>query len=273
MLSKLTRYSGRPTTLQLLAILVVITITIITIYQWFIYPPEVSITNQHANTQLIVNTETQKQDTQTINKPFTDWVINLTTHLNGQNSSGSQYLNTLLLFVFLSLTTSIGLPRQIAALVAGLNLGVFIGVLVATLATTVGCLITFSVSRYLLSENIARKYPTKLEQISAFLAEQTFLKALIIRILPLGSNFLTNIIAGVSKVSMPAYVSGSFVGFIPQMILFSLAGSGMRLGATNELAVSIILFIIALLLSVFVVRKHRIKSNQGKSLSVKNKEG
>ena len=189
---------------------------------------------------------------------LSDWTIALVEGLNWQQADNSPYLNTLLLFLFLSLGTSIGLPRQIAALVAGINLGALLGVIVATLAATLGCLITFNVSRYLLSKKITHKYPKQLAKLSAFLSEQTFLKAIVIRILPLGSNFLTNIIAGVSKVSMRAYVSGSFVGFIPQMVIFSLAGSGIRLGAQNELMASGILFIIALLISTYLVKKHNI---------------
>jgi uncharacterized membrane protein YdjX (TVP38/TMEM64 family) len=188
---------------------------------------------------------------------LSDWTISLVDRLNWQREGSSQSLNTLLLFVFLSLATSIGLPRQIAALVAGINLGALLGVIIATLAATLGCLITFAVSRYLLSERITRKYPDKLAKLSTFLGEQTFLKAIVIRILPLGSNFLTNIIAGVSKVSMRAYVSGSFVGFIPQMIIFSLAGSGIRLGAQSELIASGALFVIALLISAYLVKKHK----------------
>jgi len=188
---------------------------------------------------------------------LSDWTIRLIDKLNWQQEGSSQSLNTLLLFVFLSLATSIGLPRQIAALVAGINLGALLGVIVATLAATLGCLLTFTVSRYLLSDKITQKYPDKLAKLSVFLGEQTFLKAIVIRILPLGSNFLTNIIAGVSKVSMRAYVSGSFVGFIPQMIIFSLAGSGIRLGAQNELIASGILFIIALLISAYLFKKHK----------------
>jgi len=188
---------------------------------------------------------------------LSDWTIQLVDKLNWQQEGSSETLNTLLLFIFLSLATSIGLPRQIAALVAGINLGVLLGVIIATLAATLGCLITFNVSRYLLSDKITRKYPEKVEKLSVFLGEQTFLKAIVIRILPLGSNFLTNIIAGVSKVSMRAYVSGSFVGFIPQMIIFSLAGSGIRLGAQNELIASGMLFVIALLISAYLVKKHK----------------
>lgn len=188
---------------------------------------------------------------------LSQWTIEQADKLNWQKTASNSSLNTLLLFSFLAVATSIGLPRQIAALVAGINLGAFLGVVVATLAATLGCLITFSISRYLLSKRITRKYPKQLAKLSAFLSEQTFLKAIVIRILPLGSNFLTNIIAGVSKVSMPAYVSGSFVGFIPQMIIFSLAGSGIRLGAQNELIASAVLFVIALCISAYLVKKHR----------------
>lgn len=191
------------------------------------------------------------------NFSLSDWTIELVDKLNWQQEASHQSLNTLLLFVFLSLATSIGLPRQIAALVAGINLGALVGVIIATLATTLGCLITFSISRYLLSGKITQKYPEQLAKLSTFLGEQTFLKAIVIRILPLGSNFITNIIAGVSKVSMRAYVSGSFVGFIPQMIIFSLAGSGIRLGAHNELIASGLLFVIALLISIYLVKKHK----------------
>ncbi len=195
------------------------------------------------------------------NVNLTQWTINLIDKLDWQQSASPFSVNTLLLFIFLALTTSIGLPRQIAALVAGINLGALFGFVLATLATTLGCFITFSVSRYLLSEKVSQKYPEKLATLSNFLSKQTFVKAIVIRILPLGSNFLTNIVAGVSKVSAPAYVSGSFVGFIPQMIIFSLAGSGIRLGAKNELIASLALFVVALLLSAYLLKQHKDKRN------------
>ncbi|KGJ97589.1 SNARE associated protein [Colwellia psychrerythraea] len=220
-----------------------LTIIVIALYQWLIYTP--------ADTATITSVES--------NFDLSLWTITLVEQFTWQQEGSSTYFNSLLLFGFLSLATSIGLPRQIAALVAGINLGALVGMIIATLATTLGCFITFSISRYLLSARIARKHPKKLATLSAFLAEQTFLKAVVIRILPLGSNFITNIIAGVSKVSMPAYVSGSFVGFIPQMLIFSLAGSGIRLGAQNELIISVTLFVIALLISAYLVKKHKTK--------------
>jgi len=220
----------------------------IALYQWLVVTPILS------PTQGAIVTSTENSFS------LSDWTIEFVEKLNWQQDSSSTVLNTALLFAFLSLATSIGLPRQIAALVAGINLGAFIGLIIATLAATLGCLITFSVARHCFRASITRKYPKKLAKLSEFLGEQTFLKAIIFRILPLGSNFLTNIIAGVSKVSMPAYVGGSFVGFIPQMTIFSLAGSGIRLGAKNELVASAVLFVIALLLTGYLVKKHRQKA-------------
>jgi len=225
--------SSRTNKIKKLASLLIIVMVIIGLFQWL-------------TPALAVNSFS-----------LSDWTIQLVEKLNWQQEASSQAINTLSLFIFLSLATSVGLPRQIAALVAGINLGALIGGIIATLAATLGCLITFTVSRYLLSDKITQKYPDKLAKLSDFLGKQTFLKAIVIRILPLGSNFITNIIAGVSRVSMRAYVSGSFVGFIPQMIIFSLAGSGIRLGAQNELIASGILFIIALLLSAYLVKKHK----------------
>jgi uncharacterized membrane protein YdjX (TVP38/TMEM64 family) len=234
----LSSFLSRARTIKLLASMIIMVMLATELYQWLLQTPAPAATVAEAFS-------------------LSDWTIGLVEKLNWQAKDSSQTFNTLLLFLFLSLATSIGLPRQIAALVAGINLGAFIGMMLATLATTLGCLITFSVARYLLSAKITQKYPVQLTKLSEFLGERTFLKAIVIRILPLGSNFITNIIAGVSKVSIFAYVGGSFVGFIPQMVIFSLAGSGIRLGAQNELIASLALFVIALLLTTYLVKKHR----------------
>lgn len=254
MFTKLLLIASRASTLKVLASLIIVTIFALFFYQWLIQSP---ITPSSLST-----TYTTTLPGNSNNFNISQWTISLVEKLAWQQEGSSLFLNTLVLFMFLAVATSLGLPRQIAALVAGINLGALIGVVIATLAATLGCLITFSVARYLLSASISRKYPTQLSKLSNFLGERTFIKAIVIRILPLGSNFITNIIAGVTKVSMPAYVCGSFVGFIPQMIIFSLAGSGIRLGAQNELIISALLFVVALALTGYLIKKHKGKSLQ-----------
>ncbi len=180
--------------------------------------------------------------------------------LSWQTSETNKVSQGLSLLFILALATSCGLPRQVAALVAGINLGALWGAVAATLAATLGCLLTFTIARYMLSEKITKKYPEQLQKLSHFLGEQTFLKIIVIRLLPIGSNFLTNIVAGVSKVSIKSYVSGSLVGFIPQMAIFALAGSGIRLGAKNEMIASAALFAVALILSGYLYKKHKEKT-------------
>jgi uncharacterized membrane protein YdjX (TVP38/TMEM64 family) len=185
------------------------------------------------------------------------WTITMVNKVQFHDSEQFSVINIILLFSFLALATSCGLPRQIAALVAGINLGALFGAIIATLAVTLGCWITFTLSRYVLSQKITTKYPDKIKTLSNFIGEKTFLKTIVIRLLPIGSNFLTNIVAGVSNVSMQSFVGGSFVGFIPQMAIFSLAGSGIRLGAKNELIASGVLFIIAILLTTYLVKTRK----------------
>ncbi|MBU2872149.1 VTT domain-containing protein [Colwellia sp. E2M01] len=266
MLTKLIQILADKRTIKILASLIMILVLVIALTQWLSQAPN---TIQNISSELVthpVSTAEISVEGKAETKGLRAWTINLVEQFNWQDSAGLTVLNTFLLFGFLSLATSVGLPRQIAALVAGINLGALGGVIIATLAATLGCLITFSVSRYLLSDKVAKKYPSKLEKLSDFLGEQTFLKAVVIRIFPLGSNFLTNIIAGVTKISMPVYVSGSFVGFIPQMLIFSLAGSGLHLGEKNELIASAVLFIIAFALSAYMFKKHKEKSVVAKRL-------
>lgn len=254
-------YLNKSLTAKLLACFIVLTIMMVTLFQWVNYQSDISNSSSlnTIQTPSTVFTENEVTMTDGISSELTLKVIALVDKLSWYKGDTSLYVSALTLFIFLAFATSIGLPRQVAALVAGLNFGALTGFFIATAATTLGCFITFTVSRYLLRKKITEKFPTKIEKLSALLTEQTFLKALVIRILPLGSNFLTNIIAGVTKVSMSAYVSGSFVGFIPQMIIFSLAGSGIRLGAQSELLISVVLFIIACLLGAYLLKKHKSK--------------
>lgn len=161
------------------------------------------------------------------------------------------------MFLLLSVTTAIGLPRQIAAFSAGYFFSFYIGVTLATLATTLGCLLTYLISQHGLYQLVEKKFPAKVKTIRAFLSEATFLKALVIRILPLGSNFLTNIVAGATKTPLIPYVSGSFIGFIPQMVLFSLIGSGVSISLAQQNQLTLWLGALAIGLILLLVFRHK----------------
>ena len=108
-----------------------------------------------------------------------------------------------------------------------------------------------------LAHFVKRYFAKQQQAIYNFLTEQLFYKAIIIRILPLGSNFLTNLIAGACQLNAKAFIAGSFIGFIPQMVIFSLAGAGIKLASSSHLIASISLFILALLLSYHLYAKQK----------------
>ena len=160
-------------------------------------------------------------------------------------------------FVLLgALFTAFGLPRQVVAFIGGYSFGVAIGVFLGTIAALFGALMTFYVARYLARPFVCRKYPQHIAKIDQFVTERLFLKILLIRFLPFGTNLATNLAAGVTDVAVRPFALASFFGFIPQMLIFALTGHGINIGSKTQLAVAAVLFVISAGIG-FYLYKHR----------------
>lgn len=191
--------------------------------------------------------------------------LTLATALLGDYNLGLQnYLNALIpktllgaliLTLILTPAMAVGLPRQIAALTAGFLFGASYGLLVAMISAIFACILTLLLARKLLAGIVQQRYPKPLTKVSHFFSHDTFLKALIIRLLPAGSNFLTNILAGTARSPVKPYVLGSALGFVPQMVIFSLMGAGLQVNGHQQLIVSIFLLGLALALGSYLYRK------------------
>ena len=156
---------------------------------------------------------------------------------------------------------AMGLPRQIAAISAGFLFGAGLGMAIATTSAIVACILTLIVARQCFANLVQRHYPLPLAKVTNFFSHNTFLKALIIRLLPAGSNFLTNVLAGTARTPVTPYVFGSALGFIPQMTIFSLMGAGLQVNGQQQLILSGVLLVIAVSLSGYLYRKTRIQFN------------
>ena len=166
-------------------------------------------------------------------------------------------LGALTFMLLLTPAMALGLPRQITALSAGFLFGASYGMILATISTILGCILTLMAARLLFTNLVLRHYPKPLAKVSHFFSHNTFLKALIIRLIPAGSNFLTNVLAGTAHTPFRPYILGSALGFMPQMAIFSLMGSGLQVDSQQQLIISVILLLIALLLSSYLYRKTR----------------
>lgn len=156
-----------------------------------------------------------------------------------------------------ALSTMFGFPRQVIAFLAGYSLGFGYGTFIATLAVLLGCMLCYGFAIKLSERHQLRANFDLINRLSTFLSTNVFYKTLIIRLFPIGSNLLTNLAAGVSQVNKSQFFAASFIGYLPQMIIFSLSGSGVSMQSKFQLILSGVLLCISLALSLWLYKKER----------------
>jgi uncharacterized membrane protein YdjX (TVP38/TMEM64 family) len=172
--------------------------------------------------------------------------------IRGQGPAGE------LLFVLVcALLGSVGLSRQVIAFLAGYAFGVGYGFVLSMLAVVAACMTTFYVSRFLLRSFMWRHFSERIRQVDNFIRDNTFMMALLIRLLPLGSNWMANIAAGASGVRSVPFFTGSALGYMPQMLIFSLVGSGARVDKFWQVVLAMVLFVVAAVIGGYLYRKYR----------------
>jgi uncharacterized membrane protein YdjX (TVP38/TMEM64 family) len=154
-------------------------------------------------------------------------------------------------------TTALGFPRQVVAFLGGYAFGFLDGTLLATLAALLGCILAFLYARWFGRRLVARHFQGRIRKVDNFLGEHPFSMAMVIRFLPVGSNLATNLLAGVSSVRALPFFGGSIVGYLPQTLVFTLAGSGVHFDPALRLTLASLLFVLSSLLGVWLYRRHR----------------
>jgi len=173
-------------------------------------------------------------------------------HVRGQGVAGE------MLFVTAAgLLIGAGASRQLIAFMAGYGFGFTNGLLLSMLAVIAGCILTFSLTRAVLRGFLQRGTPARLQSLADFIRDNTFTMTLVLRLMPVGSNFLVNIAAGASSVRVLPFLLGSALGYLPQMVIFALAGSGSQVQEIWQLALAIAMFVVATLLGVWLFSRYR----------------
>lgn len=152
-----------------------------------------------------------------------------------------------------------GLPRQAVALGAGYAFGFWPGFALALLAETGGCVIDFFWAR-LLGRRAAERFLTRreggrLHRLDRFLAARAFTATLTLRLLPVGNNFMLNLLAGVSGVAPLPFFVASALGYVPQTVVFGLAGAGAGVSDSAQLMLAALLFVASVALGLLMLRR------------------
>lgn len=174
------------------------------------------------------------------------------TYLTNRGPSGAA------LFVLCAaLFTSVGVPRQLTSFLGGYAFGLLLGAPLALAGVVSSCVATFYYSRFFGRNFVNRKFGKRVAKLNAILADNTFFTALIIRLLPVGNNLITNLLAGVSNASPSGFFLGSMLGYIPQTLVFTLLGSGVHVSPIWRTSLSVALFLLASLLGWTLYRRRR----------------
>lgn len=189
--------------------------------------------------------------------PFNEIGGNQLAHDIGSELSDLGLAGVLLVLLGGMLATAIGIPRQLIALICGFGFGFAAGLPLAIAACSLGALTTFLASRHLARNWVRRRFPAVANTLTRVAADDAFLKIVIIRFLPIGTNMLTNLAAGTTEMRLHVFLLASMLGFLPQTGIFVLIGHGLKVRSTDQLLLAGLLTIIALILSAWLYRKHR----------------
>ena len=153
--------------------------------------------------------------------------------------------------------TALGLPRQIIAFLGGYAFSLLLGTLLGALAALLGCMLAFTYARLFGKGLLRTRLGARAGRFDAFVHDHPFSMTLLICLLPVGSNLLTNLAAGVSSIRPSPFFSGAFLGYLPQTLVFALVGSGAHIAMRLKLGLALALFLVSGALGIYLYKHYR----------------
>lgn len=157
-----------------------------------------------------------------------------------------------------TLFTAIGGPRQVMAFFAAYIFGLWPGLAVAMAAVVTSCILDAVIAK-IFEDRIRPRIRGKVDIAFEYWRENPVTTTIIIRLLPVGSNFLTSLAAGATGVPLAGFVFGSAIGYLPQMAVFALMGSGVDLGEGWQITLGIALFAVLTVFGLWIYGRYRRK--------------
>jgi len=192
----------------------------------------------------------------------------LSTSFIDEQVKGKGVSGELLFIAVGGVVTALAVPRHIVSFLGGYAFGLGLGTALALAATELGCVLSFFYARLIGRPLVAKRLGARVQRIDDFLSANPFAMTLLIRLLPVGNNFATSLAAGVSRVPARPFLLGSLVGYLPQTLVFALAGSGVEVGGRLRLALAVIFFLVSGAIGIWLYRRYR----HGKSLGAEVEE-
>lgn len=117
----------------------------------------------------------------------------------------------------------------ILTLAGGAIFGFWLGLLVISFASSLGALLAFLVSRYLLRDWVQRKFQKPFQAINSGIERDGVFYLLTLRLVPLFPFWLINLLMGLTQLRAPRFYTVSQIGMLPGTAVFVNAGTQLAL--------------------------------------------
>ncbi len=115
----------------------------------------------------------------------------------------------------------------VLTLSGGFLFGVLLGTFLVLVAATSGAVILFLIAKTALGEPLARKAGPALQTLRQGFAENAFSYLLFLRLMPVFPFWLVNLAPALLGVSLPIYITATFIGIIPGSFAYAFLGTGL----------------------------------------------
>jgi pyruvate/2-oxoglutarate dehydrogenase complex dihydrolipoamide dehydrogenase (E3) component/uncharacterized membrane protein YdjX (TVP38/TMEM64 family) len=171
-------------------------------------------------------------------------------------------------FLIYVTATALSLPgAAILTLTAGALFGLVEGLLLASFASSLGALLAFLVSRYILRDTIKRKFPDRLASIDKGIEREGAFYLFTLRLVPLFPFFLINLLMGLTAIKSWTFYWVSQIGMLAGTFVYVNAGTQLSQLESLQGILSFDLILSFVLLGIFpliaktiisVIKKQRV---------------
>ena len=172
-------------------------------------------------------------------------------------------LSTFLYLGFTIIGSSVlALPGVTFAIVSTGLFGPWLGSLYCLIGTTIGALLSFILSRYLLKdsiEDLVKKNQRLYNMVFQTNSEREILILMITRLLPIFPFNLQNFAYGISNISIVKYTVGTFLFMIPGIVIFSIGTEGVinRKNRNTMFLIGFLILFLIIITGLYLYKKYK----------------
>ena len=146
-----------------------------------------------------------------------------------KNYIHQNYLTAVLLFTLVYMVTAaLAIPAGlILSITGGFFFGAIRGTMFINIGATLGAVLAFNLSRYLIGDWIQDKYKQSLARFNDEIDGNGINYMLSLRLVPAFPFFLINLLAGLTKLPLTHFIWTTSIGIIPGSFVYAYAGANL----------------------------------------------